>query len=113
MASLAQPSKRAATEEFESLDVASPIKAAKLHGVVTDVSPMKCGKGKSSYFHGQLADGTSAVRVIGFDQEQQKKMALHCNKKEPIVLDNCQVQKSKHDDTFEVIVKKFCPLQRK
>lgn len=106
MASPVRPSKRAATKELDSLDIiASPVKSAKLHGVVTNVSPMKSGRGNSTYFDGHLSDGTSrVVRVVGFNQDHQEKMALHCRKKEPIVLDNCQVKKSKFGEKYEVIV---------
>ena len=99
--------KRLNLEEFVNLEsVASPTKAAKVHGVVTNISPMKSAAvGKSSYFYGQLSDETSSMRVVGFDQLQQRKLAEHHEKKQAITLENCEIKKSRYGEDMEVMIK--------
>ena len=59
--------KRSAEEEFDvsKLKVA---KLAKVHGVMTAISPMKQSqKTKTKYFDGKLSDGISIARFVCFD----------------------------------------------
>ena len=39
---------------------------ANLHGVITNVSPMKKGGGASPCFDAKLCDGEKRVRIVGF-----------------------------------------------
>ena len=51
-------------EEFDTLEsVGTQTKAAKLRGVITNVSPMKSTPGKAAYFDGHLADETTSLRL--------------------------------------------------
>ena len=100
-------SRKRLREEFESLTaITSPNKAAKVHGLVTKLSPMKSSSRnpKYMYFDGQLDDGTASMRVFGFNNDARRKMATHHREKNPIVLDNCQIQKSKFGESMEVFV---------
>ena len=63
--------KRRSIYEVEDLDTLDqPIPKAKVHGVITSLSPVKKGR-TCSYFDGTLADGTSKIRVVGFSSSQQ------------------------------------------
>ena len=89
-----EDSRKRSYEELElsTLDSMPSTKAAKVHGLLTSLSPMKnSARGKSTYFEGQLS---RSVRVVGFDQQQQEKMTHHFENKTPIVLDNCQIERS-------------------
>ena len=98
-------SRKRLREEFESLTaITSPNKAAKVHGRVTKLSPMKTSSRNFKYFDGQLADGTASMRIFGFNNDAHQKMATHYQEKNPIVLDNCQIQKSKFGESMEVFV---------
>lgn len=93
-------------EEFDDLtSIASPTKSAKVHGLVTKLSPMKTGGGKP-YFEGRLADDTTSLRVVGFSEEMQQQMASHQQQQNPVALDNCLIQKSKFGDNMEVLINK-------
>ena len=54
-----------------TLSVCKPIKSAKVHGIVTSLSPMKGHK----YFEGCIADNTTSMRLVGFAATQQKELA--------------------------------------
>lgn len=91
--------------EFDSLDsLSSPIRGAKVHALVNNISPMiPPHTGKKSYFEGEITDSTSTpVRVVGFNRQQQEKMAAHCDKQQPIALDNCVIQKAYRGEEMEV-----------
>lgn len=99
-------------EEFSSLELITlPSKAAKLHGVITNISPMKqTGIGKS-YFECQFADETSTVRMVGFDTAQQQKMAEHQEQQQTISVDNCEIKKSRYGDSMEVLLKQSTAVE--
>jgi len=48
-------------------DLDQPIYSTCVHGGLTDLSPVKKGK-KSDYFEGTLSDGTSNIRLVGFEK---------------------------------------------
>ena len=60
--------------EFDSLSGVSEAESADIHGVIASVSPMKKGK-RASYFDCKLTDGEVQMRVVGFRDGQQKKLA--------------------------------------
>ena len=58
-------------EEDSNLSVSEFTQAspkAKVHCVVTSLSPMKESRGRS-YFQGEVSDGKLAMRVYGYDPE--------------------------------------------
>ncbi len=90
-------------EEYDnpgSADRPSTSKAAKIHGVLTSLSPMRTGK----YFDGQIADDTTSMRLVGFDTAQQRELATHYDKHEAVTLQNCKVQKSRYSEPMEIVV---------
>ena len=46
---------------------------ANVHGVLMQLSPVKKGK-RSNFFEGQMSDGMSRIRFVGFKAEQRKKL---------------------------------------
>lgn len=88
-------------------------KCAKIHGVVTSVSPMKLSvSGKSRYFDGELSDGKRKVRVVGFDSKVREKLFDSLGKREPVVVSNCEVKSGKYSSDLEIFVKKSTELQK-
>ena len=89
---------------FDTLASASSLnKAAKLHGILTELSPMKSGK----YFEGRIADDQTSMRFVGFDQQQQQEFAAYREKNEPVAVDNCQIQKSRYSDDMELMINRW------
>ena len=88
-------------DKYDSLDsVCKPTKSAKVHGIVTSLSPMKGDK----YFDGCIADNTTSMRLVGFAATQQKELATQYDKKQPVVLENCAIHKSRFSDSMEVVL---------
>lgn len=79
-------------EEFSALEATSPTKKAKIHGVVTSISPMQSGK--SDYFEGQLSDETSTVRMVRFKAAQQAQLSAYHEQQDSITLENCVSKKA-------------------
>ena len=79
---------------LKSLRFASPTKRAKVHGVLTSVSQMQTPiSGKKSYFHAQLSDDSTSVRVVGFESSQQEQLASKYDTQQPITLEGCELKK--------------------
>ncbi len=90
-------------EELDTLECAKKTtKAAKIHGVLTSLSPMKA----SNYFEGRIADNTKSMRLVGFDTVKQRDLATHHDNNQAVCLENCNIQKSKYSDEMEVVVTK-------
>ena len=93
-------------DEFDQLgEIAVPSKAAKVHGVLTSLSPMKVNPGKVGYFEGKLADETCSLRIVGFNTSQQRQLSTNHDQHNSITLNNCEIQKSKYGEQMEVLLK--------
>ena len=56
-----------AQEEFEDVSgVVATSPSARIHGIVTSVSPMKKSR-TCNYFDGEITDGKTSMRLFGFD----------------------------------------------
>ncbi len=51
-------------------------KTASVHGVITEVSPVKKSRNNESirYFHGEFSDGIKHVKVVSFDPSLQSNL---------------------------------------
>ncbi len=93
-------------EEFDVSTVAvSP--NAKVHGVVSCVSPMKRSK-TCSYFDGEVTDGKNTMRLFGFDGAAgvRRKLVEFEGKPQAISLSACEVKKARQGDRLEILVGK-------
>lgn len=54
-------------ENLTSLE--KPLSKVTVHGVITTVSPVKCGR-SCNYFEGTIADYTDTCRIVGFRVQQ-------------------------------------------
>ena len=98
------------SEEYDDLSLAkTPKRGVKLHGMLTEISPMK-GGGK--YFEGRLADSNTSLRFVGFDSTVQRKLMAKFEKKEPVKIENCLLQKSRYSEEMEVVVNKSASIQK-
>lgn len=100
-------------EEFQELSgINSPIKFAKLHGVLATVSPMKKSVGGCSYFDGTLTDGQKNIRLVGFNTKIQQKLADFKDRNEPVAILNCEVKEGKYTSDLEVHMRNSTDVQR-
>ena len=80
---------------FDEFDVSEVMesKNAIVHGVVTDLKPLKKSKKDEivKYFSGELCDGKSSVRLISFQPSLRSSLINSLEKKDAVSLVNCQV----------------------
>ena len=60
--------------------------------------------GKTKYFEGELTDGVTSLRFVGFDAKQQKKLMEFQDKKQSVALVNCEVKPNKWSSELEVVM---------
>ncbi len=81
-----------------------PASNANIHGAITSISPIKKGR-KSSFLEAMIADHTSQVRLVGFNNQQQIQLRdLHV-KKSPVKISNCQIKTSRRGLGFDILLK--------
>ena len=80
-------------------------KHAKVHGVMTSLSPMKESKKGSKYFIGSLSDGKSSARFVCFDKKLHETLSCMGDKKQPMMMSNCEVKESTYSSGLEVVVR--------
>ena len=99
---------RKRNRDFEGVDrldnIEEPIPKASLHVAVTRLSPVKKGR-NSKYFDGQLTDGDTEIRMVGFSPELEKKLSTYKQEKRPIKLEDCEIKQSRQGHKMEVILK--------
>ena len=87
-ASLASASDMARKHLYDNLDGVSTLqhksKYAKVHGIVASLSRIKeSTSGSTIYFNGELTDGKTSCRVVGFDMKQQQHLEEFRRRKKP------------------------------
>ena len=81
-------------------------KSAKLHGIMTKISPMKQNhSGKTKYFDENLSDGKRCVRFVCFDAKMHEKLSNVHEKKEVFALSNYEVKERK----IFLLTRSCCP----
>ena len=106
MASSLSPRKRPSPVEFDDISsISAPTDgpAAKIHGVVTALSPIKPTSNKP-YFEGYLSDGHKRMRFVGFSSAKEKLITKFNKDNNPILLSNCTVKNARFGDGLEIIV---------
>ena len=68
--------------------ITAPDTNVTVNGIVACLSPLR----PSKYFDGELTDGDTVIRFVGFRNEQRQMLHTFCEQKTPITLTNCQIQ---------------------
>ena len=98
--------KKRPLEEFEGVSEIQICKSAKVQGVVTSLSPLKSNKtGTTKYFEGEISDGKSCRRLVGFDAKLHSKLQEYHEKNEALALGNCEIKQSRYGSELEVVVR--------
>ena len=83
--------------KLEISDVASvdqPMDSASVHGMVSSVSGVKVSQKGSDYFYATLSDGKVTIKLVGYKWAQQAKIKELMERKQAVVLDDCQIKKA-------------------
>ena len=100
-------------DEFENVSEMRVTKCAKVHGILSSLSPMKSNaKGTTKYFHGELTDGKKKLRVVGFDAKVHQKLCSFRERNEAVVMSNCEVKENKYNSDLEVVVRKSSDFEK-
>ena len=59
-------------------DVVTTLDNAKVHGVVTELSPVKLSRKNQKYFSGKRTDGKKTIRVLSFEPSLHGAMEKSC-----------------------------------
>lgn len=97
--------------EFDVSEMTCPSPNAKVHGVLSSLSPMKKTK-TCSFFDGQLSDGKATVRLFGFDAGVRRKLVEFEEAKQSVSLCNCEVKRSRRGNDLEILVTKRTNLEK-
>ena len=76
---------RSKSDEVDFFEVTEEIHTAKVHGVVSSLSPMKKGR-QCSFFDGTLCDGRNSMRFVGFSSQLQDELEGYRSKKDVVEL---------------------------
>ena len=61
--------------EIDVSDVVTTVDNAKVHGVITELSPVKLSRKNQKYFSGKITDGKKLIRVLSFEPSLHGAMA--------------------------------------
>ena len=84
---------------------------ASVTGMLASLSPLNPSYQHTKYFNGELTDGHSIMRVVGFDKAKQQELKGFCDYSIPIILRDCQIQQNKFSNIFEVVVKSHTKIE--
>ena len=94
----------AESSECVNLACVEPNSNARVEGIVTSISPMKAGK-SCDYYDGRISDDHSSLRFCGFSASARRKLEECYENNEPVLLNGCEVKKSRQTDGLEILVK--------
>ena len=98
-------SRKWTAEDLEQLDAAThPVDTANFEGNITLLSPVKKGR-RSSYFEGEIDDGTCKLRLVGFSSDHRRKLNKFFPNKGAVSLQNCQIKEAREGHKMEVLIK--------
>ena len=89
--------------------------AADLHAtidaLIASVSPPPKDSNKS-FFEGEITDGETITRIVGFDKTQRDTLDHFQRKGIPVTIKNCVVQLSKFSNRYEVVLKGYTNIEQ-
>lgn len=77
-------------EKFDNFGTIHMSKVAKVHGVLTSLSPMKSSTAMMRYYNGQLNRWKEKSKVCGVDVKVHQTLQKFIERKEAVSLYNCK-----------------------
>ena len=90
-------------KSFDNVADMKPCEDAIVHGVITNVSPMKMGA--SPYFDAKLCDEQKNARLVGFTTSQRKRLISHETTMDPVALSGVKIKKARNSEDLEIVLK--------
>ena len=91
-------------QHFDSLKSLFEVNRANIHGVISQVSPMKSSKAGKTYFDAILMDDDAQVRILGFGDKAHDRLKHLEEIADPIAVQGCRVKRSRYSDCIEVLI---------
>ena len=87
---------------------------ATVHGVVTELSPLKVSWGNTDnkYFSGKIGAGDKAARIISFKPELQSSIEKSRPGCTPVALLNCKVKEGKYNQGLEIVASTYTKVNK-
>ena len=89
--------------------ISTPDGHATVEAAVMSLSPQKTN---STFFDGELTDGKTVIRLVGFDRQQHTTLKNFFQKAIPIRLNNCAIQRNKLSGKLEVNIKGYTVIEK-
>ena len=88
--------------DFSTIATFEECDAAKVTGVVANVSDMSPSKKGADYFHATLHDGEQQTRIFGFRKRQRDLLKEFEQTGEAVDISSCKIKKSKYGEELNV-----------
>lgn len=89
-------------------EIKSPDDHATVRALIVSMSPEKASK---KFFDGELTDGETVIRMIGFENSQRQQMEAFHKKGAPVVIKKCQIKSNKFSHKVEVLIKQYSKIE--
>ncbi len=76
----------------------------KLHFAIESLSPVKTAISGVKYFEGMITDGSTKLRMVGFDEQLQTTLQTFTGNNATVKADWCQIKRSRNEEEFEVLI---------
>lgn len=117
--SLTAGRKRVRPNEFDVSDIDSAFERATVHGVITELSPVKPSRKNDQikYFHAKITDGKKTMRVISISPSLRTELEEFRLQTSPIAFVNCQIKETPSEyrqgqKEFEIIASTKSRVER-
>ena len=98
------PKKAKAVDEVDVSEMVSTKDCITVHGVVTELSPIKTSTGKNvKYFTGKLSDGNKTLRMVSFDPKLRPQLLNSYTHKKGVAMAECAIKEASSGGTFEIL----------
>ena len=101
----AMATKKRKAEEMEVAELFTAQECVTIHGVVTELSPVKCSKknAKIKYFDEKLTDRKKTMRMVSFQLQQRSQLQASLDAATSVALSDCQVKEGGFQKGLEIV----------
>ena len=97
--------KKRKLEEFVPSDIHERKDGVSIHGVMTELSPIKVSQKNTNvkYFTGKITDGKKTLRMVSSDSVLGQRLNTYQKDVVPVCLTECQVKDASGSADFEIV----------
>ena len=99
--------KSPSTQPLSPSHVTTTSSHAAISGVITSLSTLRA----NNFFEGEMTDGQSVIRLVGFDDAKRVELQSYANYGIPVTLQNCLIQQNKFKGSLEIVLKSYTKIK--